>query len=484
MNSTHQLIEELRLTHKETEWLEFKHNNKDPDMIGKSISALANGAAVADKSKAYLVWGIDDKTHNVIGTDVRIKDLKKGNEEIENWLRHQLSENAHFEIHDLDIDEKHVEFLTISKAVVSPVVFEKNAYIRVGSYTKDIKDYPSLHSRLWHKLQAENFEDAYACTDVQVKDIRVLLDCEAYFSGIGLPSPSTEEEYARSLTKEELIIRQDNGLYAITNLGALLFARKLSEFKRIERKAIRVIQYDGHNRNTILKDETEMRGYAIAFEPIVMFINTLLPTQENLEIVQRTIESKFPLLAIREAIANSLIHQDFCEKGAGPLVELFSNKVEVTNPGVPLVESQRIVDTPPKSRNEKIASLMRRLRLCEELGRGWDRMVSSCEQKNLPAPTIQLYESPSATRVSLFAYREFSTISMEDKLWATYLHSTIKYLENDALTNSSLRQRFGLNPTSAGSISRLINEAVSKNLIKPVDPNTAKRYMKYIPIWG
>lgn len=127
---------------------------------------------------------------------------------------------------------------------------------------------------------------------------------------------------------------------------------------------------------------------------------------------------------------------------------------------------------------------MRRLRLCEELGRGWDRMVSSCEQKNLPAPTIQLYESPSATRVSLFAYREFSTISMEDKLWATYLHSTIKYLENDALTNSSLRQRFGLNPTSAGSISRLINEAVSKNLIKPVDPNTAKQYMKYIPIWG
>lgn len=65
-----------------------------------------------------------------------------------------------------------------------------------------------------------------------------------------------------------------------------------------------------------------------------------------------------------------------------------------------------------------------------------------------------------------------------------YLHACIKHVEGQQLTNSSLRKRFGVNDSSAGNISRLIKEAVSKQLIKPLDPNTAPRYMKYIPIWA
>lgn len=142
----------------------------------------------------------------------------------------------------------------------------------------------------------------------------------------------------------------------------------------------------------------------------------------------------------------------------------------------------RIVDNPPKSRNEKLAALMRRLGMCEELGRGWDRMVISCERQRLPTPRIQVYQD--STKVTLFSHIEFSNISMEDKLWACYMHSCIRYVEGESLTNSSLRERFGLKDTSAGSISRLIKEATEKKLIKPLDPTTARRYMKYIPIWA
>jgi predicted HTH transcriptional regulator len=122
------------------------------------------------------------------------------------------------------------------------------------------------------------------------------------------------------------------------------------------------------------------------------------------------------------------------------------------------------------------------LHVCEELGRGWDRMVISCEMQRLPAPRIQIYQD--STKVSLFSHYEFSNISMEDKLWSTYLHACVRYVEGNALTNSSLRERFGLNTTSAGSISRLIKEATDKKWIKPLDPTTARRYMRYIPGWA
>ena len=100
----------------------------------------------------------------------------------------------------------------------------------------------------------------------------------------------------------------------------------------------------------------------------------------------------------------------------------------------------------------------------------------------LPAPKIELYED--STRVTLYSEKEFSTYSMEDKLWACYMHACIKQVQGEQLTNSSLRNRFGLKESSSGSISRLIKEAVEVGLIKPLDPTTAPRYMKYIPIWA
>lgn len=105
-------------------------------------------------------------------------------------------------------------------------------------------------------------------------------------------------------------------------------------------------------------------------------------------------QNKFPIPVIREVVANALIHQDFYISGAGPLVEMFDNRIEVTNPGIPLVDIKRIVDNPPKSRNEKLASMMRRLKMCEELGRGWDRMVLACEMLYMPAPRIEIFQTP------------------------------------------------------------------------------------------
>ncbi len=190
----------------------------------------------------------------------------------------------------------------------------------------------------------------------------------------------------------------------------------------------------------------------------------------------------YPVVAIREAVANALIHQDFSITGTGPTVEIFSNRIEITNSGTPLVDIRRIIDNPPKSRNEKIAQLMRRMGICEELGTGWDKIALTCEAMLLPAPKIELFED--STRVMIFSSIPFSSITPEDKLWAVYLHACIKYVQGEQLTNSTLRERFGLKESSSGSVSRLIKEAVGFKLIKPLDSDTAPRYMKYIPFWA
>ena len=78
------LVKELCKYPSEAQWLEFKHNNCEPNMIGEDISALANSAVLADRDYAYMIWGVDDNSHQLIGTSVRLKQIKKGNQEIEN----------------------------------------------------------------------------------------------------------------------------------------------------------------------------------------------------------------------------------------------------------------------------------------------------------------------------------------------------------------------------------------------------------------
>ena len=476
------LIKELCKLPKEVGWVEFKHNNCQPIMIGEDISALANSATLNDRDYAYLIWGVDDGSHEIVGTKVRLQLEKKGEQELENWLRYLLSKNADFEFYDTEVDGKHVELIRIHKALNEPVAFQKIDYIRSGSYTKKLNEFPTFRAQLWDKLRHSLFEDVRVKIDQRYEDIIRLLQVDAYFTLLKIPQPTEKDAVIHYLNEDRIIRKQDNGLYSITNLGALLFAKDLNEFARLGRKSMRVVQYKGKNRLLLQKEESFVQGYAVCFENIVRYVNALLPSNEDVNTVQLSTISKFPLPSIREAIANSLIHQDLYITGAAPVVEIFENRVEVTNPGTPLVDVLRIIDNPPKSRNEKLASLMRRLKMCEELGRGWDRMVLACEAQFLPAPRIDVFQD--STKVTLFSKIEFSNIPMEEKLWSCYLHACLMYVQGEVLTNKSLRDRFGVKETSAGSISRLIKESVGEKLIKPIDPDTAKRYMKYIPIWA
>ena len=284
-------------------------------------------------------------------------------------------------------------------------------------------------------------------------EVLTLIDYPAYFELLKMPLPENRKKIIEKLSNEDMIIQNSAGGWDITNLGAILFAKKLSDFKLLKRKSARVIQYKGNSRVETIREQEGGKGYASGFEGLIGFINNLLPRNEVIGKALRQELPMYPELAVRELVANALIHQDFSIRGTGPMIEIFSNRMEITNPGRPLVKAERFIDTPPKSRNEELASLMRRIGVCEERGSGFDKVVSETEFYQLPAPIIEVTEEH--TKVILFSHIDFKIMSKEDKLRACYLHTCLKYVNREFMTNMSLRQRFGLKDKDVSVASRL-----------------------------
>jgi predicted HTH transcriptional regulator len=475
------LVQELIKLPKETEWLEFKVNNDTPQEIGEYISALANSAALCGKAFAYVIWGIDNDTHAVTGTTFSPSTSKVGNEEIENWLLRLLAPKIHFQFFEFAVDDKRVVLLEIERAFRHPVQFQGQEYLRIGSYKKKLKEFSEKERALWRIFDQSRFEDGIAAERVSSDEVLRLLDYPSYFDLLVQPLPANRDGILEALANDYLIRACDAGGWNITNLGAILFAKKLSSFPLLKRKALRVIQYRGTGRVETLKEQEGGKGYACGFEGLIGYINGLLPANEVIEQALRKSVPMFPELAVRELVVNALIHQDFFQTGTGPMVEIFEDRIEITNPGEPLVDTNRFVDTPPKSRNEALASLMRRFRICEERGSGIDKVVFQVELFQLPAP---LFERPDGfTRTILFAHKSLSAMDKADRVRACYLHACLKRVMCDYLTNATLRERFGVEERNKATVSRYIREAVESGMIKPFDEDAARKLMKYVPFW-
>ncbi len=476
------LVRELCNLPKETEWLELKVNNADPEEIGEYISALSNSAALAGKAFAYLIWGVSDGDHEIVGTSFKPHAAKVGNEELENWLLRLLSPKIHFHFFEVSVEGRPVVLLEIERAFRHPVQFRGQELIRVGSYKKKLKEFPQKERALWRTFDRTLFEDGIAAERIPADQVLGLLDYPAYFELLKIPLPENRDGILEAMAGDALIRKCDSGNWNITCLGALLFAKRLEEFRSLRRKAMRVIQYRGTNRVETLREKVGAKGYASGFEGLIGFINGLLPSSEVIDQALRKTVPRFPELAVRELVANALIHQDFFSAGTGPMVEIFDDRVEITNPGEPLVDTQRFVDTPPRSRNEALASLLRRIGICEERGSGWDKVVFQTELYQLPAPLV---EAPSEhTRVVLFAPQRLAKMDKADRVRAVYLHACLRYVGREHLTNTSLRQRFGIEPRNLATASRLIREAVEGGTIVAYDPDAAPKLMSYVPAWA
>ncbi|PKO83953.1 MAG: transcriptional regulator [Betaproteobacteria bacterium HGW-Betaproteobacteria-11] len=476
------LVRELCKLPQETEWAEFKENDAEPPQIGEYLSALSNSAALAGKAFAYLVWGIRDGDHAVVGTGFSPATAKVGNEELENWLLRSLAPKIHFRFFAVTVDGLPVVVLEIERAFRQPVQFQGQEFIRVGTYKKRLKDFPEKERALWRLFDKAPFENGVAAERVRDEDVLRLLDYPAYFDLLGRALPENRAGILAALEDDKLIVPCEVGGWNITNLGAVLFAKRLDDFASLKRKAMRVIQYRDKSRADGGKEQVGGKGYASGFEGLIAYVNGLLPTNEVIGQALRRDVPMYPELAIRELVANALIHQDFFMSGVGPMVEIFEDRIEITNPGIPLVSTDRFVDTPPRSRNEGLASLMRRIGICEERGSGIDKVIRLVEAFQLPAP---IFEVPDGfTRSVLFAHRPLARMDKADRIRAVYQHACLRYVNRLQLTNASLRERFGIEPANKAAASRLIRDALEAGVIRLVNEDVGDKLRAYVPHWA
>jgi predicted HTH transcriptional regulator len=183
-----------------------------------------------------------------------------------------------------------------------------------------------------------------------------------------------------------------------------------------------------------------------------------------------------PLRARLVEDMKSLERYPYC--GHGRLVGKIDS-MEITNPGIPLVETERFLDNPPRSRNEALASFLRRAGMCEERGSGIDKAVFQTELFQLPAPLFEVTEEH--TRARLFAPKPFRDMGKNDRVRACYLHACLKYVNREYMTNTALRERFGIDPKNSALASRIIRDAVEQGLIHLSDPDSSRKYSKYVP---
>lgn len=482
----HHLVDHLRSLPRETEWVEFKHNKAVPQEIGEYISALANGAALHRQAHAFLLWGIEDGSHRLVGTTFKPRQTKKGNEELENWLHRLLSPHIDFRIHEGQVSGQPVALLEIQPASYQPVSFSGVEYIRVGSYKKKLKDHPEKERALWALFSETPFETGTAVASVSSDEVLDLIDYTGAFRLLGIPLPDSRKAILKRLAAEKVIVLKRGGRFDITNVGAILFAADLRRVDRLARKAPRVIIYRGDNKIRTIKEHpdpvsnTPRPGYAIGFEPLVAWINDQLPQNEEVGQAMRKKVRLYPEVAVRELVANALIHQDFNITGTGPMIELFDDRMEITNPGLPLVAPERFIDEPPRSRNEDLAALMRRMNICEERGSGIKKVIAAVEEYQLPAPDFRT--TPQHTIAVLYAPRAFADMDRQERIRACYQHACLMYVSAKPMTNASLRQRLKIEKKNYPMASRIIRDTIDTDLIRPADSDGKER--AYVPFWA
>ena len=454
---------------REHEHLEFKEakNHYDTTKLYRYCVALAN------EGGGKLVLGVTDRPPRSIVGSTAFPNAADIVSKIFNKLRFRV------DVEEIQLTDGRVLVFHIPSRPAGTAYQFEGAYLM-----RSTEDTVSMTEDRLRQIFNEGRPDwlaEIAVDGASSDDVVRLLDTQSYFDLLKLPFPVNRDGVLDKFEREKLIVKKD-GLYVITNLGAVLFAKKLDDFAGVYRKAPRVIVYEGTGKLSTRHDKMGSKGYAVGFEGLIEYINGLIPANEVIEKAIRKSVKMFPEIAIRELVANALIHQDFNVTGASVMVEIYSDRMEIANPGTPFIPPDRFIDE-YQSRNERLADLMRRFGICEEKGSGIDKVVQSAEVFQLPAPDFRV--GARHTVAVMFSHRAFEDMERSDRIRACYQHCCLRYVMNEKMTNQSLRERFKLPDAKSESVSRVIRDGMEAGLIKLTDPNaTAPRTRSYIPFWA
>jgi len=462
----------------ELDWKEDLSPNNQK--LTKHLSAFANLAG-----GGFLIFGIENKTGGVVGISQEKAELIV--QKIASLARDTVSPMVTVS-HSVELyQSKPILIIHIKESPTKPVHLRsgtiEDSFIRsAGSTQKASRQ--EIGALMLHS-KTPNFEELPCTVLLTAKQALTLLDYRTVFKLLGKPIPQSDLEILNWMKAERMVEEVDSKGYYITNLAALSSAHSLNDFDSLARKAIRVIKYKGVNKIITEREYPGRKGYAISFEALLDFVHGLLPKSEIIHKALREETTVYPDIALRELIANSLVHQDFTVKGSGPMIEIFDDRIEISNPGklLPSKRLDRLIGTTPESRNDILASTFRRFKICEERGSGFQKAVSAIEMFGLPP--LKFEELANSFRVTMYAPKTFAQLTPQERVEAAYQHCVLQYYSSSAMSNTSLRERFKMHEKPRSQLSLGINEALAQNKIKAKDPNNAStKFVEYIPFWA
>lgn len=386
------LVDRLRRLPRETEWLEFKHNNADPQEISDYLSALANEAALLNQPRGYLIFGIADASHAVVGSHFDPYTAKaKGNQHLLPWLAAQLQPNPGIEPHCLDHPDGRVALLAVGPARGRPVEFRGQAYCRAGTSKTKLANHPEKARRLWS--QGIDWS-ATLCEDASLADLDPTAIAKAREQFL-VKHPQQAQELAswddRTFLNKARLLRQGS----ITHTAILLLGRP--ETSTLLSPAVAKVSW-------ILKDaDNRELDYAHIGPPFLLAGDQLLQRLRNLTVRALPSGTLFPQelsqydpWVLREALHNAIAHQDYLRHGRITVVE-FPDRVLISNLGDFLPGSVQTVieqDAPQELyRNQMLVDAMVELNLIDTQGGGIKRMFETQRRRSFPLPDYDLSSS-------------------------------------------------------------------------------------------
>lgn len=451
----------------------------DKKRLTEHLSALSN-----QPGGGWLVFGVD-ATGTPAGVDEQTVETTLN--QLANLGRAGLEPPVALDHAVEDYESVRLLFVHVPESAVKPVHLRgkglEEAFIRSGGTTRKASRQEigtlMLHSR------TPRWEELHASVLLPDTEFAAKLNVEPIFKMLERPATRTEEETRAWMAGERFIVREPAGGGYVTNLGAIAAARRLADFPDLSRKAVRVVVYEGLNKAKTRQEQEGTKGYAISFQGLIEFVMALLPQSEIIEKALRVKRTVYPEIALREIVANALIHQDFSITGTGPLIEIFDDRIEVSNPGglLPSKRLDRLIGTQPESRNEQLARAFRRYKICEERGSGLLKAGLQVELYGLPP--MDFAAGSNHFKVTLYAPRTFAKMSAHERLEACYQHAVLRYYSDSAMTNTSLRERLKMPEKQRSMVSVLIQEAIDRQLVKPADPsNKSRKFAEYVPFWA
>jgi len=400
-----------------------------------------------------------------------------------NIAKNNLNVSIEIEHSIISFEDKSLLFVYVPEQQQKPVHLRGadiyNSYSRSAGQT--VKMNKKQVEFLMFQSRGLSYEELPALENLSEKEVLKKLSIQKFFELLEKNVPKSTDAIFDSLMKYDLI-KSSKGKWTITNLGAILFADDMTDFADLKSRSIIVRQYVGTNNRELEKEQVGRYGYAAGFEGLIEYILNRLPKTEVIEGIRKDIPI-YPKVAIREFVANALIHQDFAITGMPITIELFSNRLSITNPGAPLNDVNRLIDLPPRSRNEMLAQSMLLLGICERRGSGVDRAIAAIEERRLPP--VKFEKSESHTRVILFPPKKLSEMTKAEKVRACYQHASLLYEDKKELNNQTVRERFGIDKNNSAAASRIIMDTFEAGLIKLSDPEmTSKKYATYIPFYA